>query len=103
MGTDSNEQAKREVSGRDQVEAKFRQSFSNLGGFVNGGAAPGNAIRVVCRGQHDWMAVGTRSTLGGVREVCFGSGESYWGALVALNGSMSKNAWKVDKFQPGGG
>ena len=102
MGKDTAEKGKREVSPRDRAQQAFGQAWSNVAGFVNGGATASNAVRVVCRGQYDFLAVASRVDGAGIRFVCFGNGESFFGAVDALNRAMAADAWKVDRFQPGG-
>jgi hypothetical protein len=90
-----------EIDPRTKCEVAYAQAFSNLAHITNGAAEPGDSIRVACRGKYDWLAIARRTGSDGSFEVCFGAGESWWGALSGLNKALAAGNWKPDKYQKG--
>lgn len=90
------------IDPRTKTEVYFAQAFSNVQHLVGKDAETGNALRVVCRGARDWLAIASRRGSDGDREVAFGTGESFWGAVAGLGATLAKGNWKRDKYQGGG-
>lgn len=86
------------VMPRDYVERYWPEAFPNLQHEVKQAEATSLSIRVSCRGQYDWLAIARRTDDAGGPIVCFGNGETYHGALAALNKSVAAGAWRPDKF-----
>lgn len=102
-GRQSQDEVERgEIDPRTRTERYFAQAFSNIQALVGPHAETGNALRVVCRGSRDWLAIASRRGSDGDREVAFGVGESFWGAVAGLGATLAKGGWKRDKYQGGG-
>jgi hypothetical protein len=66
--------------------------------FIGNSGGDYISIRVSYRGPYDYLAVAKRYGADGGVEVCFGSGYDWWSSLFGLQGSLSKEAWRPDKF-----
>ena len=74
-------------------------NFGQLGvQLVGPGTGDVHKFTVRQRAPYDWVAVITRWTAAGAREVAFGNGHDCVGALLGLAGSIQADRWQPDKF-----
>jgi hypothetical protein len=76
----------------------WRSFSSNLFGELISSTDETRFLRVVQRGEDDWMAVLAISTEDNEHLVAFGNGNTFVMALTSLAGSLSADSWQDDKF-----
>lgn len=73
-------------------------ALSNLQHFMMRRAEDVRYLRIVPRGEAEWLAILAITSEDGTPMVAFGHGEEWIDALRALNASVSAGKWKDDKF-----
>lgn len=80
-----------------EVHGTWATHLSNVYGWAAGGESDAVSLTFKCRGEGDWIGICKRYGDDGEPQVVFGTAFDFVSCVLAVNGAMQADKWKVDK------